>query len=167
MARHSSTPVKQNIVAVYEKSKLLGMKPKLHTMLNPVILSGAGAYATAQSKLSRFAGVQARRRNPERSRGNYPVPRECPSSPCRFREFFRETAPKTASLFPNVQTSRRISLLHPHGRLILLIRAFEIFDLVIVKVPDARSYFVDQIMIVGDEEDRSLVTLQRDIQRVD
>jgi hypothetical protein len=36
-----------------------------------VILSGGRAYASTQSKLSCSAGVRARKRNPERSRGSY------------------------------------------------------------------------------------------------
>jgi hypothetical protein len=37
-----------------------------------------------------------------------------------------------------------------HGCLVFLIRALKVFNLMIVKVPDARGHFVDQIVIMGD-----------------
>jgi hypothetical protein len=51
--------------------------------------------------------------------------------------------------------------LHRHGRrLVLLISALEVRDLVIAfKVPHTRGHFVDQVMVVGDEEYRPLIPL--------
>ena len=36
-----------------------------------------------------------------------------------------------------------------------------------LEMPDARGHFVDHVVVVGDEQDRAVVFLQRDIQRVD
>ena len=47
------------------------------------------------------------------------------------------------------------------------VRATEIFDLVVLEMPDAGGDFVDQVLIVGDQQDRAFVALQRDIQGVD
>ena len=54
------------------------------------------------------------------------------------------------------------------GRLILLVRALEVGDLVIAfEVPHARGDFVDQIVVVRDQQDRALIALQRNVERVD
>ena len=53
------------------------------------------------------------------------------------------------------------------GRLIFLVCALEILDLVIVKVPDARGHFIDQIVVMRHQEHRALIALQRDVERVD
>jgi len=45
--------------------------------------------------------------------------------------------------------------------------AFEIVDVTVVEVPDARGNFVEKIVVVGDEENSALVFLQRDVKRVD
>jgi hypothetical protein len=50
-----------------------------------------------------------------------------------------------------------------HGSLVLLICPFEILDLMIVEVPDAGSYLVNEIVIVRHQEHGSLIALQRDI----
>ncbi len=34
-------------------------------------------------------------------------------------------------------------------------------------MPDARRHFVDEIVVMGDEQHRTLVVLQRDVQRID
>ena len=44
-------------------------------------------------------------------------------------------------------------------RLVFLVRALEILNLIIVKVPDASGNFIDQIVIVGDEKHRALIAL--------
>ena len=62
----------------------------------------------------------------------------------------------------------RTGTLHHHRRLILLVRPFEVRNLVIaLKMPDSRRHLVDQIVIVGDQQHRTVKTLQRNIQRVD
>jgi hypothetical protein len=50
----------------------------------------------AESKLSRFAGVGARRRNPERSRGSPSDPEDFYRTKGRFREFDQCSVPETA-----------------------------------------------------------------------
>ena len=35
------------------------------------------------------------------------------------------------------------------------------------EVPYARGHFIDQVFIVGDEENRPLITLQSNVERVD
>ena len=45
------------------------------------------------------------------------------------------------------------------GGLVFLVCAFEIFDLVIVKVPDAGGNFVDQVVVMRHQEHRALVAL--------
>jgi len=52
-------------------------------------------------------------------------------------------------------------LLHrDHGRLIILVGTLEISNLVVAfEMPDAGGDFVDQIMIVGDQENRTLIAL--------
>jgi hypothetical protein len=47
------------------------------------------------------------------------------------------------------------------------VRSFEVFDLARVEMPDAGGYFVDYVMVVGDEQHRPVVFLQRDVERVD
>ena len=52
--------------------------------------------------------------------------------------------------------------------MVFLVRSFEVGDLVVAfEVPDAGGDFVDQVMIVADQKDRSLIALQRNIQRID
>src|SRR5258708_37839592 len=54
------------------------------------------------------------------------------------------------------------------NRLVLLVSALEICDLVVsLKVPNARRYLVDQVFVMRTQEHRSLITLQRNIERVD
>ena len=58
--------------------------------------------------------------------------------------------------------------LHYHCCLILLVRAFEVGEFVIAfEVPDAGCDFVDQIVIVAYQEDRPLISLQGNVQRID
>src|ERR1700722_4874025 len=49
----------------------------------------------------------------------------------------------------------------------LFVGALEIFDAAVVEDPQTRRHFVDQVVIVGDQKDRALVRLQRDVERVD
>src|SRR6266481_9973555 len=51
--------------------------------------------------------------------------------------------------------------LHFHC-LVFLVCAFEVFNLVIVKMPDASRDLVNQIMVMRNQQHRSLVALQRD-----
>src|SRR5580704_14460633 len=54
------------------------------------------------------------------------------------------------------------------GGLVFLVRALEVGDLVVaLEVPDAGCHLVDQIVIVSYQKDRSLITLQGNVQRVD
>ena len=43
----------------------------------------------------------------------------------------------------------------------------EVLDLPVFEMPDASGHFVHQIVIVGDQQDRSVELLQRDVQGVD
>src|SRR5437660_9500841 len=53
-------------------------------------------------------------------------------------------------------------------RLIFLVRPLEVANMVIrLEVPNARCDLVNQVMIMGDQENGALVTLQRDIEGVD
>ena len=53
------------------------------------------------------------------------------------------------------------SYLDGHGCLVFLVGSFEVGDLVIaLEVPDAGGDFVDEIVIVADEEDCTLIALQ-------
>src|SRR4051812_39884748 len=47
------------------------------------------------------------------------------------------------------------------------VSAFEIGDLARLELPDTRADFFDEVLVVRDEQDRSLELLQRDVQRVD
>ena len=49
----------------------------------------------------------------------------------------------------------------------LRVRSLEIFNPIFFEVPQTRRYFIDQIVIVGYQQHRSLVPLQRNIERVD
>src|SRR5580692_8199398 len=58
--------------------------------------------------------------------------------------------------------------LYGDSSLIFLICAFEVGDAVVaLEVPDTGSDFVDQIVIVAYQEDCSLITLKRNVERVD
>src|SRR5216684_8173848 len=52
-------------------------------------------------------------------------------------------------------------------RLIVLIRALEVFDRVVIEVPDSGGDLVDQIVVMGDQQHRALIALKRDVQSVD
>src|SRR6266851_2531427 len=66
---------------------------------------------------------------------------------------------------PSVAGAR---FLYHHCRLIVLVRPFEVRDLVVaLKMPDSRCHLVYQIVIVGHQQHRTVKTLQRNIQRVD
>jgi hypothetical protein len=55
---------------------------------------------------------------------------------------------------------REDASLHRNGGLILLVRPFEVGDLMIAfKVPDARSHFIDKIVIVSYQKHRALIFL--------
>ena len=45
--------------------------------------------------------------------------------------------------------------------------AFEVFDAAGVEVPDACGDFVDDVVVVGDEEHGAVIFLQREIEGVD
>ena len=45
--------------------------------------------------------------------------------------------------------------------------ALEVFDFAAFEVPDAYGNLVDNIVIVGHEEDGAIVFLQRDVERLD
>src|ERR1039458_8715816 len=49
----------------------------------------------------------------------------------------------------------------------LLVRSLEILNSSVVEDPQSCRHFVDQVVIVRDQQDRALVPLQRDVQRVD
>ena len=49
----------------------------------------------------------------------------------------------------------------------LLVGALEIFDAAVMKDPETRGDFVDQVVVVRDQQDRALVALQRDVESVD
>ena len=46
---------------------------------------------------------------------------------------------------------------------VFFVRALEVFDFAVVEVPDAGGDFVDQIVIVGDEEDGAFVLLEGEV----
>ena len=46
------------------------------------------------------------------------------------------------------------------GLLVFLVRALEVLDDTLVKVPDAGGHFVDEVVVVGDEQDGALVLLE-------
>ena len=48
-----------------------------------------------------------------------------------------------------------------------LVGAVEVFDAALVEVPEAGGYFVDQVVVVGNQKDRSLVALEGDVEGVD
>ena len=50
---------------------------------------------------------------------------------------------------------------------ILLVRAFEVLDLPALEMPDARGDFVDDVVVVGYQQDRAFIFLQGDVERVD
>src|ERR1035437_997845 len=50
---------------------------------------------------------------------------------------------------------------------VFFVRALEVFDFAVVEVPDAGGDFVDQIVIVGDQDHRALVLLEREVEGVD
>src|ERR1035438_627049 len=50
---------------------------------------------------------------------------------------------------------------------VLFVGALEVFDVAVVEVPDAGGDFVDQIVIVGHQEHRARVLLQREVEGVD
>ena len=49
----------------------------------------------------------------------------------------------------------------------LLVGPLEVFDAAVVEDPQPRCHFVDQVVIVRDQQHRALVALQRDVERVD
>src|SRR5438045_8501710 len=52
--------------------------------------------------------------------------------------------------------------------LVFLVRALEVSYLVIAfEVPYSRGHFVDQIFVMGNQENRPLITLQSDVERID
>jgi hypothetical protein len=53
------------------------------------------------------------------------------------------------------------------GLLVFLVGAFEVLDGSVLEVPDAGRDFVDEVVVMCDEKDRSLVFLQRDVEGVD
>ena len=53
------------------------------------------------------------------------------------------------------------------GCKILFIRTLEVLDRRAIKVPDARRYLIDQVVVVRHQQHRALITLQGNIQRVD
>src|SRR5271170_7166173 len=50
---------------------------------------------------------------------------------------------------------------------VFLVGALEVFDGALVEVPDARCDFVDEVVIVGDEQHRAFILLKRDIEGID
>src|ERR1041385_7028587 len=62
---------------------------------------------------------------------------------------------------------RASSKLNLHRRLVLLVCSFEVFDALSVEVPDPRSYFIDQVVIVRYQQHRALISLQSDVQCID
>src|SRR4029077_3276768 len=76
-----------------------------------------------------------------------------PSRPLLHRSFPRR------ALSPARLPLPRPSRLRVNG-LVLLVRALEIGDLVIsFEVPDAGRHFVDQVMVVCDQQNRPLIAL--------
>ena len=51
--------------------------------------------------------------------------------------------------------------------LILFVRAFEIFDSLIIEVPDSGRDLFKQVVIVSHEDERAVILLQRDVKGVD
>src|ERR1017187_2800791 len=49
----------------------------------------------------------------------------------------------------------------------LRVRSLKIFKSILFEVPQARRYFIDQIVVVGDQQDGAFVALEGDIERVD
>ena len=49
----------------------------------------------------------------------------------------------------------------------LRVRPLEVFDRLVVEDPHARGDFIDQIVVVRDQQHRALVSLQRNVQRID
>src|SRR5437868_14352747 len=49
----------------------------------------------------------------------------------------------------------------------LLVRPLEVLDLAVLEDPQPRGDFIDQVVIVGDQQHRALVFLQRDVERID
>src|SRR5258707_10974349 len=68
------------------------------------------------------------------------------------------------SYWPEASSQKRHLCLY---RLIVLIRALEIFDRVVIEVPDSGGDFVDQVVVVGHQQHRALIALKRDVQSVD
>ncbi len=55
-----------------------------------------------------------------------------------------------------------------HSGLIFRVCALEVGNLVVaLKVPDSGGHFVDQVFVVSDQKDGSLIALQRNVERVD
>ena len=54
-----------------------------------------------------------------------------------------------------------------HGIADTPLRALKVLDFVIVKIPDTGGDFIDQVLIVGDQEDGTFIFLERLIQCVD
>src|SRR4029453_13846083 len=63
---------------------------------------------------------------------------------------------------PTIRTSRGRK-----RRRVLLERALEVGDLPVREMPDARADFLDQVLVVRDEQHRAVELLQGDVQRVD
>ena len=49
----------------------------------------------------------------------------------------------------------------------LFVGAFEVIDFAVAEVPDAGGDFVDDVVVVRDQQDGAIVPLERNIQRVD
>src|SRR5437588_11058726 len=52
---------------------------------------------------------------------------------------------------------------------VFIVSALEVFDLVLggIEVPDARGHFLDEVMVMRDQQHRAFVALERDVQSID
>src|ERR1035437_5794391 len=88
----------------------------------------------------------------------------------RQRQTSAEKAEKTAAFGPDWLGPRggcRLRGFFVRVGHVFFVRALEVFDFAVVEMPDAGGDFVDQIVIVGDQEHRALVLLEREVEGVD
>ena len=49
----------------------------------------------------------------------------------------------------------------------LFVGAFEVVDFTVTEMPDACGDFIDDVVVVGDQEDSAVLALERDVEGVD
>src|SRR5579871_1230495 len=86
----------------------------------------------------------------------------CHSGECRSGTLVRRTS--TMRLPPRAGGLRCFAFLVGQE---VRVRPLEVVDVAVIERPDARGHFVEQIVVMGDEENGAFVFLQRDVQRVD